>query len=203
MKTILIGTGLLAGALLSSPATAQSGAGWPGGFAGDLAPADLVRGIVASGQPLHRGLAVDFRLTLIEDGEMYVDEDAMAGLPFDQTGEERRANRTSASIEVPYNISETAQNDPAGFEDFVSDIASQLERWRASPELDLAAEATCSGLRPGAEWTARATDANCQRTQVLTYRCTVTEMNGQSQGIWLRTESREQAGAGDLSSYCG
>lgn len=203
MKTILIGVALMAGVVVCSPATAQSGAAWPGGFAGDLEPADLVWGIVASGQPLHRGLAVDFKLTLIEDGEMLVEEAAMAGLPFDQTGDERRANRTSASIEMPYNFSETAQNDPAGFEDFVNDVASQLERLRASPELDLASDATCSGLRPGAEWTARATDASCERTYVATYRCTVAEMDGRSRGTWLRTESEERLGAGDLSSYCG
>lgn len=203
MKAILIGAGLLACVLTCSPASAQSGAAWPGGFAGDLEPAELVWSIVASGQPHHRGLAADFKLTLIEDGKMLVEEDAMTGLPFDQTGEEMAANRTSAVIEIPYNFSEAAQSDPAGFEGFVNDVASQLERHRVSGELELAADATCSGLRPGAEWTARATDASCERTLVVTYRCTVTQVNGHSRGTWLRTESEEQAGASDLSSYCG
>lgn len=203
MKTILMCTALWAGVLFCSPATAQVGAAWPGGFAGHLEPVDLVWGIVVSGQPLHRGLAVDFKLTLIEDGEMFVEEDAMEGLPFDQTREEMQANSTSAVIDMPYNFSETAQNDPAGFEDFVNGVASQLERLRASPEPDLAAEATCSGLLPGAEWTARATDASCDQMLEVTYRCTVSEVDGRSQGIWLRSESEKRAVTSELSSYCG
>lgn len=203
MKTIAMCAALLAGTFFYSPATAQVGAGWPGGFAGHLEPVELVWGIVASGQPLHRGLAVDFKLTLIEDGRMFVEEEAMKGLPFDQTREEMQANNTSAVIDMPYNFSETAQNDPAGFEDFVNGVASQLERLRASPEPELAAEATCSGLLPGAEWTARATDASCDQMLEVTYRCTVTEVNGHSRGTWLQSESEERAVTSDLSSYCG
>ncbi|RFF30205.1 hypothetical protein [Wenzhouxiangella sediminis] len=203
MKILLFAAAVLAGVHCHSSASAQGGDAWPGGFAGHLEPAELVWGIVSSGQPLHRGLAVDFKLTLIEEGQMLVEEDAMQGLPYDETGEERRANRSSAEIEMPYNLSEAAQRDPAGFEAFVDSIASRLERFRAVGEPGLAAEATCSGLRPGAEWTARATDARCEHTRVLTYRCTVTETDGQSRGIWLRTASREESGAGDLASHCG
>jgi hypothetical protein len=203
MKRVFLGTALVMGVVLCSPATAQSGASWPGGFAGHLAPAELVWSIVASGQPQHRGLAAEFKLTLIDDGELLVAEDAISGLPIDQTRDEMRANNTSAVIEMPYNFSETAQNDPAGFEDFVDDVASQLERHRVADQTGTRSGQTCSGLRPGAEWTARATDANCERTFVVTYRCEVTELDGRSVGTWLRTESKAQSGAGDLSPYCG
>ncbi|MEE4302961.1 MAG: hypothetical protein V2J19_02310 [Wenzhouxiangella sp.] len=203
MKILLFAAAALAGVHFHSSASAQGGDGWPGGFAGHLGPAELVWGIVSSGQPLHRGLAVDFKLTLIEDGQMLVNEDAMTGLPFDQTPEERQANNTSAVIEIPYDLSAAARKDPAGFGEFVESIASQLERYRVAGDAGLAAEATCSGLRPGVEWTARATDARCEHTRVLTYRCTVTEMDGQRRGTWLRTASREESGAGDLASYCG
>lgn len=202
MKTLAILVVLLAGVIVHAPTPAQSGAAWPGGFAGHLEPAALVWGIVASGQPQHRGLTVDFKLTLVEEGQMLVEEDAMQGLPYDQTGEERRANRTSAVIEMPYNLSETAQNDPAGFEELVGSIASQLDRFRVAGESGVKADATCSGLRSGAEWTARATDANCENTLVVTYRCTVTEGEDGARALWLRTDSVEQAGTGDLAAFC-
>lgn len=203
MKTILMCAALWAGAFFCSPATAQTGAGWPGGFAGHLEPIELVRAMVAIGQPHHRGLAVDFKLTLIEDGRMLVEGDAMRGLPVDQTREEMQANSTSAVIDIPYNFSETAQTNPAGLKDLVDQVASQLERNRVADNPDAIAETTCSGLRPGAEWTARATDASCGQMLEVTYRCTVSEVDGRSQGIWLQSESEERAVTSDLSSYCG
>lgn len=203
MQCLRIPAVLLVAAFFHSSTAAQSGAAWPGGIAGHLPPSQLVAAIVGSGQPLHRGLAVEFKLALIDEGQMLVADDVMGGLPFDQTREERQANNTSAVIEIPYNFSETAQNDPGGFPALMETVAAQLERHRVPDELGLAADSLCSGLPPGSEWTARATDASCGNTFVVTYRCTVTETDGIPRGLWLRTHSEKLSGAGDLESYCG
>lgn len=203
MKISVSGAALLAAAFVLSPAVAQTGWGWPGGFAGHLEPAQLVRSMVTIGQPLRRGLAVDFKLAPIEDGEMFVEAAAMDGLPFDQTREEMEAGRTSVVIDMPYNFSATAQTNPAELQSLIEHAAAQLARYRVAERDESADAATCSGLRTGSEWTARATDARCETMLTVTYRCTLTDMDGRSQGLWLRTDSTEAPVDDALASHCG
>jgi hypothetical protein len=102
---------------------------------------------------------------------------------------------------MPYDFSGTAQNDPAALEDLVGRVASQLERHRLARSEGSPSEATCSGLRAGTEWTARATDARCRALTEITYRCTVTD--APTRALWLRTESIRRDVDADLASYCG
>src|SRR5699024_4371992 len=110
---------------------------------------------------------------------------------------------TYGEMTIPFQLSEAVRDDPGGFSDYLRQSAAQIDRLRAPSAVSGGPENLCSGLLPGSEWTARTGSAGCEASREVVYRCTLTEVDGDSRGTWLRVEPAHQAGAGHPGTGCG
>lgn len=187
---------VLVAAMSVQPVRASDPPAWAPGMSGQLAPLELLTAIVGTADPTRHELAVEFNVPVVIDSDALVDEEALDGLPLEKNRRQLKAHgfkdaeldesHSYGEMTIPFQLSDAARDGPDGFLDYLQQSAAQIDRLRAPSTVSGGSENLCSGLLPGSEWTARTSSADSDAPRKVVYRCTLTEVDGDSRGTWLR-----------------